>query len=474
MGVIMVEDTIRLALSAEVLRVATGGDSFAIRSNAAGIEGIIVAGKLVETDGTGKVWPYFTPSRPERYISAGSIIDGTVDPARLAGHLVLVGTSSVGLEDYRQYPLAGAIPGVEIHAQVIENMLTGQMLKRPLTAISVELVVTLFAGLLIILFVPMLGAVFSFVVAGITVGSFMGYSWWQFSEHRELVDATFPLMTTVLLFVLTATANYIREEQQKGRIRGAFGQYLSPALVDQLSQDPDKLVLGGETRELSVLFSDVRGFTTISESFKTNPQGLTQLMNRFLTVLSSPILKQNGTIDKYMGDAIMAFWNAPIDETEHAKKSCRAALEMMQDVANLNVTREQESKETGETFHAIDVGVGINTGACVVGNMGSESRFDYTALGDTVNLASRLEGQSKTYGVPIVLGAGTADAVYEDFAVYEIDLIRVKGKNEPVKIYALAGDETLAESEDFKAFRTMNRSMLSSYRTQDWASAYEA
>ncbi|MEM8650905.1 MAG: adenylate/guanylate cyclase domain-containing protein [Pseudomonadota bacterium] len=473
--VMLMRGKIRMTLSTELLRVATGGDSFAIKSNEAGVEGVVVGGKLVETDGNGRVWPYFTESDPSRYISASSILDGNVDPKRINGHIIIVGTSAVGLEDYRLMPLGVTVPGVEIHAQVLENILTGQMLTRPATSTLVEILLTAIAGIAIILIVPKIGAVLAFAFAVLTIASFLGYSWWSFSAKLQLVDATFPVITTGALFIIAATANYIREEQQRNQIRGAFGQYLSPALVDQLSEDPDRLVLGGETRELSVLFTDVRGFTTISESYKDYPQGLTQLMNVFLTELSQPILNRNGTIDKYMGDAIMAFWNAPLDEEDHARHACLAALEMIENVAALNAKREVElaNSET-ETYHAINVGVGINTGPCVVGNMGSNNRFDYTALGDTVNLASRLEGQSKPYGLPIVIGFNTAELMMDELAIYEIDLIRVKGKNEPAQIYALAGDAEFAQTDDFKAFRAMNKAMISAYRTQDWTSAFEA
>lgn len=472
--VVAVRGKIRLALSAELLRIATGGESFAIRSNVGGVEGVVLARKLVNTDGQGKVWPYFTPSNPQRYVSAASILNGTVDPAKIRGHMIMVGTSAIGLEDYRLSPLGVTVPGVEIHTQVVENIMLDTMLKRPVTFDLIEMIISFIAGVLVILIVPKLGAVFSALAAIIAISGVLGLSWWRFAEHRELIDATFPIGTIIILFIITATANYIREEKERQQIRGAFGQYLSPALVDQLSDDPDRLVLGGETRELSVLFTDVRGFTGISESYKENPEGLTKLMNRFLNVLSKPILDRNGTIDKYMGDAIMAFWNAPVDEEKHAYHAAMSALEMIKNVDELNTAREQElAGQTDEIYLPINVGVGINTGPCTVGNMGSDIRFDYTALGDTVNLASRLEGQSKPYGLPIVIGENTASVIPE-LATYEIDLIRVKGKNEPARIYALAGDETYAQSDDFVSFRALNRTMLSAYRTQDWESAFEA
>ncbi|MEO0329033.1 MAG: adenylate/guanylate cyclase domain-containing protein [Pseudomonadota bacterium] len=473
--VMLVQDKIRLALSIELLRVATGGESFLIKTNEVGIENIVVANQKITTDERGRVWPYFSSINSSRRISIASILDGTVDPVRVRGHLVLIGTSATGLEDYRAIPLGTQVPGVEIHAQVLENILSGQLLTRSSLAIAYEIVAVTLIGLFIIWLVPIVSAVVAFVSAGTFIAITIAISYWYFANERLLFDASWPTITFATLFIGMATANYMREERERQQIRGAFGQYLSPALVDQLSDDPTKLVLGGETRELSLLFMDVRGFTAISESYKEHPQGLTQLMNRFLTVLSQPILEQNGTIDKYMGDAIMAFWNAPVNEKEHAYKACISSLKMMENVKQLNETRKQELSESdSETWLEINIGIGINTGDCVVGNMGSDNRFDYTALGDTVNLASRLEGQSKPYGLPIVLGDATAKAVEERLATFEIDIIRVKGKNEPVRIYALAGDEGMLDSDDFTAMRAMNKTLLSSYRNQDWISAYEA
>jgi adenylate cyclase len=300
-------------------------------------------------------------------------------------------------------------------------------------------------------------------------------SLWAFYSQRMLIDASFPIGALAAIFMLMATANYMREERQKRQIRSAFGQYLSPALVDRLADHPEQLVLGGETRELTLLFTDVRGFTTISESFKSNPQGLTRLMNRFLTALSRAILDRDGTIDKYMGDAIMAFWNAPIDLSDHALRACRSGLDMVKRAKELNEERLKEVEQNPEeVFHEIKIGVGINTGQCVVGNMGSDMRFDYTALGDTVNLASRLEGQSKPYGVEVILGDSTAIAVGEKLAVLEIDQIRVKGKNEPERIHTLIGLEDMLADQTFQELRATNGAMLGSYRSQDWQAASEA
>ncbi|MEL7430212.1 MAG: adenylate/guanylate cyclase domain-containing protein, partial [Pseudomonadota bacterium] len=304
--VMNVENSVRFALSAEALRLATGGDSFAVRTTVAGLEGLVIAGQLVSTDPKGNIWPYFTSVPQNRYIPAADILSGEFDPDLLHGHIVLVGTSAVGLEDYRSIPLGKRVPGVEIHAQVIENLLTGEKLERPFFALLYELAAIALVGLVMVFAVPLLGAGWSAVLAAVTIFAMIAASWTAFSGYRVLLDATWPVLTTLALFLMMAVFNYLREERQKQQIRSAFGQYLSPALVKRLSDNPEHLALGGTTRELSVLFTDIRGFTTLSESYRRNPQGLTRLMNRFLTVLSQPILDRYGTIDKYMGDGLMA------------------------------------------------------------------------------------------------------------------------------------------------------------------------
>ncbi len=469
--VMSVQGQIRLGLSVELLRVATGGGAFAIKSNAAGIDGVVVARQLISTYRDGTVWPYFSPSSQARFISAADVLKGRVAPERLAGRLVLVGTSAIGLEDFRATPLDVPMPGVEIHAQVLENVLDKTMLIRPNYAIAVELVTIVVLGLIMIVIVPFVGAALTLGVTAVVMGSYIVASLNAFTNYRLMLDPTYPTFAVALIAAFMATANYLREERERRQIRGAFGQYVSPDLVNQLSEDPDRLILGGERRALSILFSDVRGFTTISESYRDNPAGLTHLMNRFLTVLSDAILHQGGTIDKFMGDAVMAFWNAPIDHPDHIRSSCRAALQMLADVETLNVERAGEGAETDEEVHRIDVGIGINTGDCVVGNMGSDTRFDYTALGDAVNLASRLEGQSKTYGVGIILGGDTAEPIKAEFAVLELDRIRVKGKTEPAHVFGLFGDETLARVPEFQKLSSLNAQMLDAYRAQDWEGA---
>jgi adenylate cyclase len=281
-------------------------------------------------------------------------------------------------------------------------------------------------------------------------------------------------MSTTAIYLTLIFSSFVREQAQRRQIRSAFGQYLSPALVEQLAQSPEKLQLGGEEREMTIMFSDVRGFTTISESYKSDPQGLTALMNRFLTPLTNAILARKGTIDKYMGDAIMAFWNAPLDDREHQVNACEAALDMLEQIDVLNKERAIEAENGGHRYIPINVGVGLNTGTCVVGNMGSNLRFDYSVLGDSVNLASRLEGQSKEYGFPIIVGSRTALAVKDKFAILELDFITVKGKSEPEVIYAIAGREDVAQSGRFQILRNLTIEMLACYRSRDWEGALAA
>jgi adenylate cyclase len=471
--VMMVQGAVRLGLAPELLRVATGGDAFAVRANEAGIDGVVLARQLVRTAGDGSVWPYLSPSSPDRFVSAGDLLAGRVPPQRLRGHLVLIGTSAIGLEDFRPTPLGVPMAGVEIHAQVLENILGKSLLIRPNYTIAVELLLILGLGLLVIGLVPIMGALWIVPLTLGLLGLYLGGTWYGFTNMRLLIDPTFPVLSTLLTMMLMSSANYLREERQRRQIRKAFGQYVSPDLVSQLADHPDRLTLGGETRELSVLFSDVRGFTTISESFKSDPAGLTALMNTFLTVLSNAILARGGTIDKFMGDAVMAFWNAPLDTPDHPRAACEAALRMLADTEALNAERAAAALE-GAPVHRIDVGIGINTGTCVVGNMGSDTRFDYTALGDAVNLASRLESQSKTYGLGIILGARTAAAVAGEMAVIELDRLRVKGKTEPEVIFGLLGDAALLGSDGFRALARANAAMLAAYRAQDWDAAEAA
>jgi adenylate cyclase len=462
------------SLSFEMLRLATGTDTIFIKSDVAGIKSIAVRGFEVPTDRNGQLWVHFAKYDPTLYVSAADVLDGSVAPERIKGKLIVVGTSAVGLNDIKTTPVSPAMPGVEIHAQVLEAALTKTLLSQPPYGPMLEFLAALLLGLLVIVLAPMFGPVTLVVVGALFATFLVGTSWYFYTQQRLLIDFTYPLLSTTSIYLTLIFASFVREQAQRRQIRSAFGQYLSPALVAQLAQSPEKLVLGGEEREMTIMFSDVRGFTAISESYKHDPQGLTTLMNRFLTPLTNAILARKGTIDKYMGDAIMAFWNAPLDDREHQINACEAAIDMLERIDGLNKVREVEAQEGGHPYIPINVGVGLNTGTCVVGNMGSDLRFDYSVLGDSVNLASRLEGQSKEYGFPIIVGSKTALAVKDRFAILELDFIMVKGKKEPEVIYAIAGREDTAQSGRFQRLRNLTIEMLACYRSRDWDGALEA
>ena len=294
------------------------------------------------------------------------------------------------------------------------------------------------------------------------------------AQYRYLIDFTYPLLSTTAIYLTFIFSSFVREQRQRVQIRGIFAQYMSPVLVEQLAQSPEKLVLGGEERELTIMFSDVRGFTTISESYKHDPQGLITLMNRFLTPLTDVIIEEKGYVDKYMGDAIMAFWNAPLDDAEHQVNACEAAIQMLEKIDVVNKEREQEAADGGHVYIPLNVGIGLNTGIGVVGNMGSDLKKNYSVLGDSVNLASRLEGQTKEYGFPIIVGSRTALAAKDKFAILELDFIMVKGKSEPEVIYAIAGREDVMHSAAFQRLRNITIEMLGCYRNRDWQGAQDA
>ena len=462
------------SLSFEMLRVANGSGTILIKSEKEGIKSLGIKGFQLPTDRNGQLWVHYARQDPSLYVPVTNVLEKTVAPEMIAGKLVLIGTSAVGLNDIKTTPVSQTMPGVEIHAQILEGALSGAVISQPIYGIAVEFATALLFGLLVIAFAPLFGPVTLVALGAAFATVLIGTSAYFYTQHRLLIDFTYPLMSTTAIYLTLIFSSFVREQAQRRQIRSAFGQYLSPALVEQLAQSPEKLVLGGEEREMTIMFSDMRGFTSISETYKSDPQGLTALMNRFLTPLTNAILSRKGTIDKYMGDAIMAFWNAPLDDKDHELNACEAALDMLDRVDELNQAREQEAKEEGRPFIPLNAGIGLNTGTCVVGNMGSDQRFDYSVFGDSVNLASRLEGQSKEYGFPIIIGSRTALAVKDRFAILELDFIMVKGKKEPEVIYAIAGRQDVAQSGRFQRLRNLTIEMLSCYRTRDWEGALAA
>jgi adenylate cyclase len=470
--VAVADGTIVPALSLEMLRVVKGSGAILIKTDASGVRSVGVDDLEIPTDGKGRVWIHFSPLNPGRYVSAIDLMQGRAPADSLAGRMVLIGTSAAGLLDLKITPTHPALPGVELHAQILESALTGSTLSRPGYTAFIEVVLATLLSLTLIGLAPKVNAGTLFVLGGTTATVTLGVSWYCFSFLDLLIDYTFPLVSSLLVYTVLVCTNYATVSADRYRIRSAFSQYLSPDLVEQLAQSPEKLTLGGEQRELTVLFSDIRGFTAISESYKNDPQGLTALINRLFTPLTRDIMERRGTIDKYMGDAIMAFWNAPLDDPVHELNACEAACAMLDSLKALNEQRQRELSDD-HPVPPLRIGIGLNTGLCVVGNFGSDLHFNYSVLGDTVNLASRLESLTKQYGVSIVIGDKTAQAVRTRFAVLEIDHLQVRGKREPERIFTILGRADVGASPDFAELNERNSAMLNAYRCREWSQALE-
>jgi adenylate cyclase len=468
------------SVGAEALRVAQGATTYVLKSSGAsgqtafgehtGLNQVRIGDVVVPTDGQGRIWLHDTGFVRQRFVPAWEVLSPGFDPSRIEGKIVFVGATATGL-DIRSTPLNLGASGVEAHAQGVEQMILGDFLERPDWITGAEVTWLLALSLALALLLPRWGAAWCAVLAGGGMAAAFLVSWLAFTELQWLVDPIYPAFAALFLYLAQSFVLFLRTEAERRQVRGAFSRYLSPALVERLAQDPASLRLGGETRDMTILFSDIRGFTAISESL--DAQSLTRFMNRFLTPMTDIILRRGGTIDKYMGDAIMAFWNAPLDDSRHAANAALAALDMIERLKSLNAEWEAEARTQGRAYRPINVGVGLNTGSACVGNMGSEQRFDYSVLGDTVNLSSRLEGQSKTYGVSIVAGERVR-AEAPDFAWFELDLIQVKGKDQAVRIFALLGDQGVATQGWFKAVSAAQGAFLEAYRAGDWARAEAA
>ena len=409
------------SISLETLRVASGDPSFQVKVTDGAIEAVRIPkfGKIT-TDQLGRIWVDWS-SKPNQH-SASNL------PKDFGGSIVIVGVTAKGLNNPVASPI-GAIYPHHLQAAVLDTVTSGTNITRPDYADGAELLSTLLFCLLILFITRYTHG----YILPLSIGVIAYYGSLQlFGRYGYLFDITIPLLTILLVYAHGYTVKFLSELKQKLQIKKQFGTYLSPALVEKLQRNPELLVLGGESRELSIMFTDVRGFTTISEHYGEDVQGLTKIMNRYMTAMTAKIIENNGTLDKYIGDAQMAFWNAPVDEPNHAKQAVKTALQMM---GSLDAFNDEIAKENVPAF---GMGLGINTGTVVVGNMGSDQRFDYTCLGDSVNLASRLEGQSKPYGVKIILGERTAHLVADEYPVVELDCIAVKGKKQGVKIYTLA------------------------------------
>ena len=464
------------ALALEALRVVQGASTYLVRWSGAqgfesfgertGIGAIRVGNVSINTDAHGRVSLYDTGHLAARFVSARDVLKDTAPADKIDANIVFIGTSVIGLKDLRNTPLQSAVPGVEVHAQIVEQVLTQNFLERPDYADGAEFLYLLAIGLVFVVLLPRLQAATMAIVALVFIGIGIAVPWFAFARIHLLFDPIYPPVTLAAIYVTGSALSFMRAERDRREIRGAFNLYLSPDQVEAVVRNPDLLALGGEQREISVMFTDVRGFTRISEQF--DPQGLTRFMNRFLTPMTNLIQANKGTIDKYMGDAIMAFWNAPVDVANHAGRACETALAMQARLVELNAEWKSEAEAEGRQHIPVAIGVGVNTGQATVGNFGSEQRLQYSCLGDEVNLASRLEGLCKTYAVGIIIGENTWRQV-PDLATLELDLVMVKGKTEPERIYTVLGDATMVTRPEYQTLVDRQSAFLILYRTGSFA-----
>ena len=455
----------------ETLRVAQGASTMTVRSSNAsgqtafgehtGINAVKVGALSIDTGGQGEIRVYFSPTEPRRFIPAWKVLENKLDEGELRDRIALVGTSAEGLLDQRATPIEPSVAGVEVHAQILEHILSGSQLTRPDWAPALEITAALLMGLILAIVTPLASPVYGAVFGAVSVATLVGLSWYGFVGQGVLIDPLFPSISSGMVYLAGLIFLFWNERVQKAHVRQAFGKFVAPAVVERLAESPDKLVLGGESRVLTLMFCDLRDFTSMSEGLDAH--GIIKFMNDYLTPMTDGVLATGGTVDKYMGDAIMAFWNAPLDDPDHAANAVRAALGMQKSLVTFNTERRAAADKSGARFRLARFGIGLNTGICSVGNLGSVRRFDYSAIGDPVNVASRLEGITKMYGVSVIGAQETRDAA-PTFAWLELDRVRVKGREQPTTLFALAGDEAFTQSADFAAWRKAHDAMLRAYR----------
>jgi len=433
--------------------------------------------KFIPTDEAGAVYiPYRGRRGSFDYISATDVLNGRISPEQLIGRIALIGTTAVGLFDLRSMPLESVYPGVEVHANVVAGLLdqnfpanpnaslpARQMfLHEPDWAKGANIVGMLVLGLIFSVVLPFISPLRLIVYSILAMVLFVAGNLWLWTRLQLIMPLAVPL---VMIFLLATTAfayGYTFESRGRHRLKDMFGQYVPPELVDEMSQNPESFGFEGEKRELTVLFSDIRGFTTLSESLSASE--LKDLLNRFFTPMTEIIFNNRGTIDKYVGDMIMAFWGAPVADELHARHAIQAALDM------LNRVKELKKEFVEQGLPEISIGVGINTGIMNVGNMGSEYRRSYTVLGDSVNLGSRLEGLTKFYGVDCIIGEQTREG-QDEYLFRRLDLVRVKGKKEPVMIFEPIFELDSASDQLRNEFRRYEEG-LDLYLNRQWNEAH--
>jgi adenylate cyclase len=443
-----------------------------------GIAGIRLAENYIPLDEEGRLLIRHRPPRSFATVSIADILEQRANPELLRGRVVLVGNTAIGIGDTRVTPYGATLPGVEIRASIIESLLQGDALQRPEWMMVVDAAAMALIALVLIVLLPRLGVSGGGVLAAALLGGYLVLAVYLFESQGLWLNVVYPTLLVALLFATATLVEYFFTFSEKRYLKRAFQHYVPPAVVDDLVQDAGKLQLGGEKRELTVLFSDIRGFTTLSEAMA--PEELVKLMNEYFTVMTDKVFQHRGSLDKYIGDAIMAVFGAPLAEPQHASLACRSALDMM------GALRVFQDSLRQRGLPAIDIGVGINTGPMVVGNMGSASRFNYTVVGDAVNLASRIEHLNKEYGTNVLVSEYTYALVKDEFPrVREVDRVRVRGRAQPVHLYELFPEfRSLDWLEDYRAAYAVMRegdaaraaSLFASLhaRTGDGVSAFHA
>jgi adenylate cyclase len=470
-------EVIAPSLALEAVRIAEEQSTFMVRSSnahgalafgrASGVNLVRVGAHAVATDPRGGVWPHFRRGDSSRYISAWRVIEGAFEPGAIDGKIVIVGATAPGLLDLRATPIDTAIPGAEIQQQLIEAVLSGRFLIRPDIAAALELMLAIGAVLAFAMAAPRLTAARAALLGGALVLVIISLSVSAYQIGGLLFDPVFPGVSAFLFAAGSTVYLYRRTEMQRAQIRRAFSRYVSPSVVRQLALNPERLQLGGEVRDLTLLFCDVRNFTGIAEHM--DAEEVTAFINSLLSPLTDVIIDHGGTIDKYMGDAIMAFWNAPLDDPDHARHACEASERMIERMRMLNQRWRAQAEARGRSFTDVAIGIGVNSGECCVGNLGSTRRFDYSAIGDNVNVTSRLEGLTKHYGLAAIMGEDTV-ARAPDIAFLEVDLVRVKGRAGPLRIYTPMA-LVAAPRESWDAHAAEHARFLAAYRAGRWDEA---